>query len=164
MSTVSTSLNSSATLLMRDFYQRYLRPDATERQCMTALYSGTVVWGALGTGVAILLASTTGSALDAWWTLSSIFSGGIVGLFLLGMISRASNPAAITAVLIGLLVIAWMSLSPTEVWPAALADLRSPFHKFMIVVVGTLTILLTGLVISGLMGKRSEEDWKHGGH
>jgi SSS family solute:Na+ symporter len=46
------------------------------------------------------------SALDAWWGLASIFSGGMLGLFLLGLISRrARNPAAVTGVLMGIMVI-----------------------------------------------------------
>lgn len=148
MSTVSTSLNSSATLLMRDYYQRYVNREATERQSMAALYISTVVWGALGTGVALLMIRIQ-SALDAWWTLASIFSGGMVGLFLLGMISRrAGNPAAVTGVILGVLTIVWMTLSPTDRWPESLASLRSPFHQFMVIVVGTLVILLVGLLVS----------------
>src|SRR5690606_14943759 len=49
MSTVSSSLNSSATIILTDYYQRYLRPGATERQSMRTLYVTTVVWGVLGT-------------------------------------------------------------------------------------------------------------------
>ena len=153
MSTVSTSLNSSATLIMRDYYQRYVNRQATERQSMAVLYGSTILWGALGTGVALLLVQIQ-SALDAWWTLSSIFSGGILGLFLLGLISRrAGNPAAATAVILGLAVILWMTVSVTVVWPQSLAPLRSPFHQFMVIVVGTLTILLTGLIVSRFAGR-----------
>ncbi len=152
MSTVSTSLNSSATLIMRDYYQRYVNREASERQSMVVLYAGTILWGALGTAVALLLVQIQ-SALDAWWTMASIFSGGIVGLFLLGMISRrAGNPAAVTAVIIGLLLIVWMTLSPTPVWPARLDALKSPLHQFMVIVVGTLAILLVGLLLSRVRG------------
>jgi SSS family solute:Na+ symporter len=87
------------------------------------------------------------SALDAWWELASIFSGGMLGLFLLGLISRrAGNAGAVTGVLAGVLVILWMSLSPrfTGSWEAW----RSPFHNFMVIVIGTLVILLLGLIIS----------------
>ena len=87
------------------------------------------------------------SALDAWWNLQGIFTGGMLGLFLLGMISRRANsPTAATAVVLGVLVILWMSLSPKldEQW----AQFRSPFHSFMVIVIGTLTILLVGLVLS----------------
>ncbi|MDZ7617270.1 MAG: sodium:solute symporter [Patescibacteria group bacterium] len=153
MSTISTSLNSSATLLMCDFYQRYVNREASERQSMAALYVSTIAWGALGTGVALLMIQIK-SALDAWWTLASIFSGGMVGLFLLGMISRrAGNPAAVTGVILGLLTIVWMTLSPMGFWPESLASLRSPFHQFMVIVVGTLVILLVGLLVSRFSGR-----------
>jgi len=148
MSTISTSLNSSATLLLTDFYTRYLRPAASERESMRVLQIGTLVWGLLGTGIALAMINVQ-AALDAWWTLSGIFAGGMVGLFLLGMISRrAGNPAAATGVLLGVLVIVWMTLSPDcETLPE---PLRSPLHSFLTIVVGTLTILLVGLLVSRL--------------
>ena len=149
MSTISTSLNSSATLLMTDYYQRFINRRATERQSMIALYVATIVWGILGTGMALALVALTESALDMWWKLASIFSGGMVGLFLLGMICRrANNASAVTAVLLGGLVIIWMVFSQTAYWPQGLDHWRSPFHSFMIIVVGTLSILLTGLLFS----------------
>ena len=152
MSTVSTSLNSSATLLMSDYYRRFINPRADERQSMRVLYIGTVVWGVLGVGMALVLVGIQ-SALDMWWTLASIFSGGMVGLFLLGMISRARNPEAITAVVIGCVVIGWMVITGVDDWPNELEAIKSPFHSFMIIVVGTLSILLVGLALSRLLGR-----------
>jgi len=152
MSTISTSLNSSATLIMTDYYRRFINRDASERQSMIALYAATIVWGVLGTGMALALVALTESALDMWWKLASIFSGGMVGLFLLGMISRrAESASAVTAVLIGGLVILWMVFSQSHYWPGAWAQWRSPFHSFMVIVVGTLSILLTGLLLSRLV-------------
>ena len=86
MTTISTCLNSSATLLLTDYYHRYVNRSATERQSMRVLYGSTVVWGAIGTGAALPMIHCQ-SALDTWWKLS-IFSGGMVGLFLLGRITR----------------------------------------------------------------------------
>jgi SSS family solute:Na+ symporter len=180
MSTVSTSLNSSATLLMSDYYRRFFRPDAGETQCMFALYLGTVVWGGFGTGMALILVKLTESALDVWWTLSGIFGGGMCGLFLLGMISRrAKNPAAVTGVVLGVLVILWMSLPKLVDYllaqPAGAQAQRlgvhlqqtvtgwvSPFHAFMVPVVGTCTILLVGLVASRLSGQTTDEPARKG--
>ena len=145
MSTVSTSLNSSATLLATDWYQRYIRPDASEKQFITVLYAATIFCGLLGTGLSLLLINVT-SALDAWWILSGILGGGMLGLFLLGLISRTVNSSiAAAAVVFGLLVIAWMTLSPKiKSWPVSL---QSHFHAFLIPVFGTLMILLTGLLL-----------------
>jgi SSS family solute:Na+ symporter len=73
----------------------------------------------------------------------------MLGLFLLGLISkRAKNPAAVTGVVMGLIVIVWMTFSPRSGWPAAWAQWRSPFHSFMVIVFGTMTILLVGLLVS----------------
>ena len=157
MSTVSTSLNSSATLLMSDFYKRFLKPDATDKQQMLALYTSTIVWGVLGTVMALILVAVTESALDMWWKLASIFSGGMVSLFLLGMICRrAGNVAASIAVVVGGLIIFWMVFSVTDLWPESLASLRSPFHSFMVIVVGTLSILLLGSLLSYVFPRRTE--------
>ena len=168
MSTVSTSLNSSATLLMSDYYRRFVKPEASERECMLSLYVATIVWGILGTGMALLLVRLTESALDIWWTLSGIFGGGMCGLFLLGMISRrAKNPAAITGVLVGIVTILWLTIpksisyllkQPTDSsahefglrLQESMTGWLSPFHAFMIPVFGTLTILLVGLLVSSL--------------
>jgi SSS family solute:Na+ symporter len=145
-STLASSINCSATLTLCDLYRRYWRPQATERESMRVLRWATLGYGLAGTLTALAMIRVK-SALDAWWELASIFSGGMLGLFLLGLISRrANNSAAATGVAVGLLVIIWMSLSPklSGEWAAW----RSPFHNFMVVVIGTLTILLVGLLVS----------------
>lgn len=145
MSTVSTSLNSSATLLLTDWYQRLLRPKAGERESMMVLHGATLLWGVLGTAAALLMIGIT-AVLDVWWTISGIFAGGMLGIFLLGILSRRANHVAgASGVVIGVLVITWMILSRTELWPG---NFRNPLHPFMIVTIGTLTILLVGLVVS----------------
>ena len=88
-----------------------------------------------------------------WAALALIFAGGMLGLFLLGMISKsARKPAALTGVLTGLAVIVWMTLSPRL---PETSLLRSPFHANMIIVVGTLTIFLVGILTSNRGGQAS---------
>ncbi|MCD6288166.1 MAG: sodium:solute symporter [Candidatus Hydrogenedentes bacterium] len=171
MSTVSTSLNSSATLLMSDYFKRFINPHAGKKQTMLVLYGGTILWGALGTGLSLVLVRLTDSALDIWWILSGIFGGGMCGLFLLGMISRrAGNTAAITGVLAGVTGILWLSLPkcldymlampPTtsmrrwaETIHSSMGGMLSPFHAFMVPVFGTLTILTVGAVTGYISDK-----------
>ena len=152
MSSIDTSLNSSATVILSDLYRRYLRPQAGEKESMRVLHLATLLWGALGTGTALSLIGVR-SILDAWWVLSGIFAGGMLGLFLLGLIARrAGNAAAATGVVLGSLVILWMALSVRTEWlPPAL---QSPLHANMIIVVGTLTIFLVGLLVSRFAGRR----------
>ncbi|MBX3422086.1 MAG: sodium:solute symporter [Pirellulaceae bacterium] len=159
MSTVSTSLNSSATLVMYDFY-RPLVPKAGERQMVRVLYAATLVWGILGTGTSLALIPLTQTVLDVWWKVSSVLGSGLLGLFLLGVLCPAANSRhAVLSIVFGSLVIAWMIVSPTQSWPPSLDRLRSPFHEYLVIVVGTLSIVGCGFVLSRF-GKASN---RHGG-
>lgn len=149
MSTVDSSINSSSTLILTDIYKRFFRPGASDRESMRVLRTGTVVWGVLGTGMALAMINVR-SALDAWWKLSGIFGGGMLGLFLLGYFARkARNFAAVTATVTGILVIMWMTFSPA--WDSPFS---SPFHSFLIPVIGTLTLFLVGIFISEVSNVR----------
>lgn len=158
MSTLSTSLNGAATLTLTDFYRRFIRPQATDRESMIVLYVSTMAWGIIGTTTAIAMMEVQ-SILDAWWQLAGIFSGGMLGLFLLGMISRkAGNGAAIIGVVLGVVVILWMTLSRTEFWPNDWVTVASPFNNYLVIVFGTMTILLTGWLLANLFSRAVPKD------
>ena len=153
MSTVSTSLNSTATIILTDYYKRYINKNAGERSSMAVLYISSVIMGLLGIVIALALVGVD-SVLDAWWSLASIFSGGMLGLFLLGFISRKARKIdAVIGVIAGFLVIVWMSLGPLYFNSDNLLVFRSPFHSNLTIVIGTLVIFLTGFLIMKASGK-----------
>jgi SSS family solute:Na+ symporter len=154
MSTVSTSLNSTATIILTDYYQRYINKNASERQSMAVLYASSVVVGFLGVLIALALVGVE-SVLDAWWSLASIFSGGMLGLFLLAFLSRKVRRIdAIIGVIAGVLVIVWMSLSPLYFTSENLLAFRSPFHSNLTIVFGTTVIFLMGFVSLKFFSKK----------
>jgi len=155
MSTVDTSLNSASTIIFTDIYKRFFSPQPGERESMRVLHVSTLVWGVLGTCVALAMINVK-SALDAWWSLSGIFSGGMLGLFLLGCFTRRTgNVSAALGTATGLLVITWLTFSPRlAVLPPVL---RSRFHTFMIPVVGTLAIFLVGYLL-GVFAKGTPDE------
>ena len=158
MSSMDTSLNSSATLALCDIYKRYIRPLAGERESMAVLYLSTLGFGVVGTFTALAMIRVR-SALDMWWNLQGIFTGGMLGLFLLGLISRrARNPQAIVAVTVGILVILWLSISTTDMWPSAFAGWSSPFHSFMTIVLGTSSIVLVGTLLAQFTSGHKSSD------
>ena len=57
MSTISTQLNLGASYLVNDFYHRFIKPDASEKQLVTAGRLFTVVSIILGGGLGLLLTS-----------------------------------------------------------------------------------------------------------
>lgn len=152
MSTISSGMNASATVFSVDIYQRYFKKDLNEKQHLRLLHLATVIFGLLGMGTGIAMIGVK-SVLDVWWQLSGIFAAGMLGLFLLGIISKKSqNQEATLATIIGILVIIWMTFSASL--PDEYAYLRNPLHKNMIIVVGTLTIFLVGIILTKLKGKR----------
>ncbi|TVQ73477.1 MAG: sodium:solute symporter [Balneolaceae bacterium] len=149
MSTISTSLNAGATVLLNDFYRRF-RSQTKESESVIFLYIASALICVLGTLVSFYIIRVE-SALDVWWNLAGIFSGGMLGLFLLGFFSsKVSNVSAAVGVAIGLLTIAWMSLSPTY-FTGALETWQNPLHNYMTIVIGTLVIFLVGFLLTLLL-------------
>lgn len=154
MSTVATSINSTATIILSDYYKRYFNKNAGEKSSMKVLYSSSLIFGALGISIALALVGVE-SVLDAWWGLASIFSGGMLGLFLLGYLSKkVRNIDAVIGVIVGAILIIWMSLSPIYFTEGALLKFRSPFHTNLTIVFGTLAISLVGFLLAKLFSRK----------
>lgn len=154
MSTVSTSLNSSATVFLTDYYERFFKRSATEKDSMKVLYISSLLIGSAGIVIGLLLINVT-SALDAWWKLSSIFSGGMLGLFLLGIFTRKKNVVgAIVGVISGILVILWLSLSRFFQLEETLGY---QIHSYLTIVLGTTAIFLVGFIVSVIKSDKKED-------
>lgn len=152
MSTISTSLNSGATVILNDFFKRYTTQKVGEKKSVQILYIASAGICILGLLVSFYIIQVE-SALDIWWNLAGIFSGGMLGLFLLGYFSKkVTNVPAMIGVVVGLLVIVWMTLSPVY-FSGTLEDFQNPFHSYLTIVVGTLIIFLAGFLLS-LLGNR----------
>lgn len=151
MSTISSNMNASATVFTVDIYQKYFKPEITDKRKLYLLHVSTVVIGLIGLCAGLAMIGSN-SLLDIWWELSGIFAGGMLGLFLLGLISKSTkNTEAITATIIGVVVILWMTFS--DKIPAESGFIKFTLHTNMIIVVGTLTIFLSGLILTKIRGK-----------
>ena len=139
MSTISTSLNSVATIVLSDFYLRGWRPLAEDRQRLWVLRIVTVVAAVLAVGGAMALVTLTGSALDAWWTISSVLGTGILGLFLLGRwVAAAGQTDAAIGLLAGFGVVAALIFGQEWAWGEVFVDLK------MSIVFGTIAVVGAG--------------------
>ena len=143
MSTVATSVTSSSTIILTDYYQR-IRKQTSDRERLWVIKVASLVIGVLGILIALALVNVD-SILDAWWKLSSIFSGGMLGLFLLGYLAKkAKNIDAAIGVICGAIVIAWIS---ADQW---LGLPESGIHEYLAIVLGTLIIFLVGFLSAHL--------------
>ena len=122
---------------------------------MTVLYLSTLLVALAGISIGIAMINVK-SALDAWWKLASVFSGGMLGLFLLGVFSRQKNvEGAITGTVAGLLVIMYLSLKDFFYGPESTDD---QIHAYLTIVIGTLVIFLVGFAIGLIWNKRFPAD------
>lgn len=154
MSTISSGMNASATVFTEDIYKRYFNQESSDKNSLKILYIATVIVGVIGMICGITMIGIK-SLLDVWWTLSGIFAGGMLGLFLLGIISaKTSNNDAVIGTVVGICVIMWMTFS--YLIPEQYGYLKNTLHANMIIVVGTLTIFLVGTISQKLRIKLSK--------
>ncbi|MCM1078022.1 MAG: sodium:solute symporter [Bacteroidales bacterium] len=162
MSTVATSVTSCSTILLTDYWMRmrkHVHRKSSDRsrgigdkEHLMVLKLGSVLIGVLGICVALALVNVN-SILDAWWKLSSIFSGGMLGLFLLGYLStKVRNIHAVIGVLCGFAVIAWISA-----WNWI--GLPDPgLHEYLAIVLGTMTIFIVGFALVLLVPVKNRQE------
>ena len=162
MSTVSTSVTSAATIILTDYARPFFLKARQVKDHLThhdpedhhskhqklelaVVRLSSFGVGILGACVAIAMLSVE-SIIDAWWTLSSIFSGGMLGLFLLGCIPQKINRwAALVGCICGVLVIGWISLA--DMWNLPGLHL----HPYLAIVLGTTVIFLVGFLMTFLI-------------
>ena len=148
MSTMSSGMNSSATVFLKDIYLRYIDPAATEKKQFQVLLFATACMGALGIVFGISMIGVK-SLLDVWWKLSGIFAGGMLGIFLLGFLAKkVRNSEAKIAAFLGLILIAGMSFKD-----ALPTYLQIPLDSKMTVVLGTLSIVGIGYLLHKIRAK-----------
>jgi Na+/proline symporter len=143
MSVLSAGLNSFSTVTVMDLYRRY-GPGrrASEEHCLKIAKLSTVAFGVLLTGIALWLSKHSGSILELFNRLSSIFIGPITGIFMLGVLTKRGN---LTGVLVGApagLFLAYLLTS----WPSLVENLNwmwtAPLSCLTTIVVGYVASIL----------------------
>jgi len=95
------------------------------------------------------------SALDLWWQLSAIFGGGMLGLFLLGLlVKRAGHISALSGVIVSIAVIAWATFA--RGLPEGWGWLECPFHKHLTGLLGAASLLVVGAALSVFVSQRRD--------
>lgn len=92
MSTLSSCMNSVATLVSVDFFERYSKKTISPEKSVRLAEIFTVIAGVIGIGTALLLSTVDmKSALDTWFTLGGLLGGGFAGCYTLGLFTRRAN-------------------------------------------------------------------------
>jgi solute:Na+ symporter, SSS family len=109
MSSLDSALNSLSAAVTVDFVKRF-RPDISDAGRLTFAKVVVVTAGIIGIGVGIYSARTEAPLIDLILTFMGYFAGGLLGLFLLGMLTRRANGhGAFTGAVVGTLVVLMMT-------------------------------------------------------
>jgi solute:Na+ symporter, SSS family len=109
MSNLSAALNSLSSSTIIDFYTR-LRPQSTERHRLKLSRSATVGWAVLLFGLA-LLARHGGKVLEMGLSIASVAYGALLGVFLLGVLTRKTTEnGALAGMVVGLVLDLYLRL------------------------------------------------------
>ncbi|HUA61845.1 MAG TPA: sodium:solute symporter [Verrucomicrobiae bacterium] len=93
MANLSAALNSLSSTLVVDFLHAR-NQDMTEQRSLRLARAATVVWGVVLLGIAIVARYSRRSVLETGLTISSIPSGALLGVFLLGVLTRRPRQLA----------------------------------------------------------------------
>ncbi len=147
MSTLDTSMNTSATILVRDFYSIW-RKDRGDHERLAVARAITVACGAIGTGIALYMArfENLGSLWDLFSILLGVIGGGLGGV---GFLALCTTRATTWGTLAGALV--------TAVCMVCIQRF-TPVHFF---IYGTISMVIgstTGYLFSLFLPERAPKD------
>jgi SSS family transporter len=114
---MSSSLNSIAATAVSDLY-RPMVPDRSDGHYLSVSRWLTLVAGVAQIGVAVAIRQMTRSALDAALSVASILNGPVLGVFLLGALSkRGGTAAAFAGMAAGLAAVVCVWRLTPVAWP-----------------------------------------------
>jgi SSS family transporter len=153
MGTLAGSLNSSASTIVNDLY-RPLTGQNDERHLLCVSRGMTVVWGGVLTAVAFGARRLQDNVVINALAIASFVSGILLGLFLLGVLTRrVRQAAALLGVLAGISAVSFTKFGTSLAWP-------------WFALVGSSTVFAVGLaaslVLPGRFGSLAAEPFQQG--
>jgi SSS family solute:Na+ symporter len=135
MANLSAALNSLSSTLVVDFLHARTK-GISEESSMRWARRATILWGFVLLAIAIVARYSKRSVLETGLTISSIPSGALLGVFLLGVLTRKPREgAAMAGMAAGLAVVGFVA------W-------RTPVAWTWYVLIGTVVTFTTALVVS----------------
>lgn len=165
-SSLDSDLNCLSAICLEDYYLRW-RPNTPEDKQMKLSRLFTALAGVGAIGVALFYVAAGGQGvLGIIFTLYAIFSGGIAGMFLLGIFSRKANRkgiyvgimASIIFTLYALLSSTPIGIGDKKILLLDLGSLNFHHHKYMIGVYSHIVLMIVGYIFSLLLKDREVEN------
>ena len=163
MSSTSSALNSLSTITVTDFYQKFIRVDASDEHLLKASRIFTLLWALAIIPVAMAFAGTSGSILETLTKVASYLVGAKLAMFAMGFFSKhVTEKGLLIGVAAGFVAI--MLFAPVPLLQAPVDSLWSAFNAerpviswpWFVVLGGGVNIAVSWLVSLATNGKTSE--------
>ena len=145
MSTLSSSLNSSAATAVGDFYLPMTGGKKSDHHYLTVSRVLTVIWGVVQISVAILAIKLSSRVVDEVLGIASFTNGVILGVFFLGTFTkRVGQKAAFVGIIAGASLMLWIKLQTGVSWQ-------------WYVLIGSVATFVTGILASTIVKESATE-------
>jgi SSS family solute:Na+ symporter len=155
MSSIAGDLNAVSTVLTTDYYAT-LRPQSSERSLLIFGRSAVLAAGAVAILVALVLRPselTAKSIMERAVTIAAILSGGTLGLFCLGFLTRrATRRGCYIGILACLVFTAWGILTDPTNRIVNMGRLNFDWNPILIGIGGHLVLFGAGYLASLVLG------------
>lgn len=143
MSSISSSLNSVSTAYCNDFHSHF-KPNIPDLKLLRIARIVTMITGVLGVLLALWMASSNIKSLwDQFYKFLGLFTGGLGGMFLLGMLTKKANANGTLLGLLASAIIIWYISMFTEI--------SFLMYSFF----GVVSCFIFGYIFSIIFGKKS---------
>lgn len=143
MSSISSSLNSVSTAYCNNFHSHF-KPNIPDLKLLRIARIVTMITGVLGVLLALWMASSNIKSLwDQFYKFLGLFTGGLGGMFLLGMLTKKANANGTLLGLLASAIIIWYISMFTEI--------SFLMYSFF----GVVSCFIFGYIFSIIFGKRS---------
>jgi SSS family transporter len=138
MANLSAAFNSLASSSVVDFYKPFIRPNADEKHYLAVSRAMTLAWGAVLVAIALAAQGLHRSALELALTIASVPYGSMLGIFLLGILTkRVSGRGALAGAFVALAVMGFVVGCTSLAWTWYVA-------------LGTVVTFAVGWAVSGM--------------
>jgi solute:Na+ symporter, SSS family len=152
MSNLSAAVNSLSSTSIVDFYLRW-RPESSEERRATVSRRTTLFW-AIVLFVLALMSRTGGHIVEIGLSIASVAYGALLGVFLLGTLSKRANERGTMVGMVFGLVLNLILWRQPRAWPLSVASLHFTLPKVgwtWFVLIGSLATYVVGLCASCLL-------------
>lgn len=118
MSSLDSAFNSLATTSTIDYYQKFVRKDASSEHYLNVSRAFTVFWAIIIIIPAILFANSQGSVLELLSKIGSYFVGAKLSMYGLGFFSKQTTERGLLVGVAAGFIAIWLLATYTDVaWP-----------------------------------------------